>query len=59
MVTIWSGCSSLIGGEALEQLGELRPNAGQGGHRREERIEDGGTHKGSLYPRRGIAKSTC
>ena len=46
-------------GEAFEQLGELRTDAGERCHRREQQIEDGRTHTGSLYPRRGNAKSTC
>ena len=46
-------------GQALEQLAELRADAGERRHRREQRVEDGGTHNGSLYPRRGTAKSTC
>jgi len=46
-------------GEALEELGELRADTGERGHRREQQIEDGGTHNGSLYPRGDTAKSTC
>ena len=45
-------------GEALEELGELRADAGKRGDGCEERIEDGGTHKGSLYRCSGTAKTT-
>ena len=40
-------------GEALEQLCYLRADAGNRGYRRKQLIEDGGTHKASLYPRAG------
>ena len=43
-------------GEALEQLGRLRADAGQRRHRRKQLVEDGGTHPRCLYPREGIAK---
>src|SRR5262249_4797609 len=46
-------------GKALEHLGGWRADPGERRPGREERIEDGGTHKGSLYPRGGTAKSTC
>ena len=40
-------------GEALEQLCQLRADAGKCRQRREQLVEDGGTHKASLYPRQG------
>jgi len=40
-------------GKALEQLGRLRANAWERGHRRKQLVEDGGTHSASLYPREG------
>ena len=43
---------------ALEQLRQLRADAGERGHRRKQLIEEGGTHKGFLYTRTGTAKGT-
>ena len=40
-------------GEAFEQLCQLRADAGKCRQRREQLVEDGGTHKASLYPRQG------
>ena len=40
-------------GEAFEELRQLRADAGKYRHRREQLVEDGGTHKASLYPRQG------
>ena len=45
-------------GEALEQLGRLRADAGKHRNRRKQLVEDGGTHKRCLYPREGTAKGT-
>ena len=40
-------------GEALEQLGDLRADAGERRHWRKQLVEDGRTHSASLYPREG------
>ena len=45
-------------GEALEQLGRLRTDAGKRRHRRKQLIEDSRTHKASLYPGQGTAKGS-
>src|SRR5690349_13447942 len=45
-------------GEALEELGRLRADAGQRRYWRKELVEDGGTHKRCLYPRGDTAKGT-
>jgi antitoxin CptB len=45
-------------GDAVEELGELRPDAGQHRDRRKQSVEDGGSHAGSLYLPDTSAKST-